>query len=312
MRLMRRLRPGQPAGLAGCAATIGVFDGVHLGHQRILGRVRDAARRLSLPSLVFTFEPTPAEVLPGRSPPARLTRFREKFEVLAGLGMDLVYCPPFEPAIEHLDPAAFIDKILVGTLGVRHLVIGDDFRFARGRSGTVEHLRAAAPGAGYALEQVGSVVEDGLRVSSTAIRAAIREGDLALARRLLGRYYRMSGRVVDGRRLGRQLGFPTANVRLGRRVSPLSGIFAVKVGGIAAGPLDGVASVGTRPTVDGVEPLLEVHVFDFSREIYGAHIHVDFVAKLRDEVKFPDLASLREQMERDAAGARRILRDLAH
>jgi riboflavin kinase/FMN adenylyltransferase len=307
MRLLRR--PAQPARLppSGCVATIGVFDGVHLGHQRILRRVFDEAGARALASLVFTFEPTPREYFSAAAPPARLMRFREKFTALAGLGIGWMYCPRFDARLEGLEPEAFIEELLVRNLRVRHLVVGDDFRFARRRSGTVADLQRAGARHGFAVEQVGSVQADGVRVSSTAVREALAGGDMEAARRLLGRHYAMIGRVVRGRQLGRQLSMPTANVNLCRRLSPVAGIFAVRVAGLGAGLRPGVASVGTRPTIDGVEPLLEVHVFDFDEDIYGRYIQVQFVARLRDEVKFPDLGSLQRQMHLDARDARRLL-----
>lgn len=292
---------------AGCVATVGVFDGVHLGHQRILARVRAAADRLRLPALVFSFEPTPQEVMSPHSAPARLMRLREKVPVLAELGMDALYCPPFEPALQGLAPGEFIGRLLVGTLGVRHLVVGDDFRFGRNRAGGLAELLAGGEQHGFTTEHVDSVTVGGPRVSSTAIRQALAAGELAAAARMLGRPYRMAGRVGPGRQLGRELGFPTANLRLHRRVSPVSGIFAVRVHGVRGVPVDAVASIGTRPTVEGREPLLEVHVFDFSGDLYGRHLAVDFVARLRDEVRFDDLGALRRQMERDASDARRAL-----
>ena len=307
MRLLRR--PAHPARSfpSGCVATIGVFDGVHLGHQRILRRVLDEAATRGLASLVFTFEPTPREYFSAGTPPARLTRFREKFAALAGLGIGWMYCPRFDAQFEALAPAAFIEELLVRNLHVRHLVVGDDFRFARRRAGTLADLRAGGARHGFTVEQVGSVQAGGLRVSSTAVREALAAGDMEGARELLGRCYAMTGRVVGGRRLGKQLGMPTANVNLCRRLSPVAGIFAVRVAGLGEGLRPGVASVGTRPTIDGVEPLLEVHVFDFDQDIYGRYIEVQFVARLRDEVKFPDLPSLQRQMHLDAREARRIL-----
>jgi riboflavin kinase/FMN adenylyltransferase len=307
MRLIRR-----PAGVLeglqnGCVATIGTFDGVHLGHQRILRQVVHEARQRGLPSLVFSFEPSPGEYFSAQTPPARLTRFREKYAVLESLDLDWFFCPPFGSALEGLQPDEFIHRFLVSTLCVRHLVIGDDFRFAYRRSGTIDDLRRAGERREFTVEQMGSVTEDGLRISSTQIRSALAEGKMEHARQLLGRYYRMAGRVVGGKKLGKQLGFPTANVNLNRRASPVAGIFAVRVDGLADGLLDGVASVGTRPTVDGVEPLLEVHLFDFERDIYGEHIQVEFVAKLRDEVRFANLERLTEQMHIDAEQARKIL-----
>lgn len=307
MRLIRR--PAEEARILppGCVATIGAFDGLHLGHQRILARVLAEARGRGLAALAFTFEPTPREYFSQGRPPARLTRLREKVGLLAGLGLDWMFCPPFDARMEALEPGEFIERLLVRTLRVRHLVVGDDFRFARGRAGTLADLEAAGARFGFGVEQVGSVVIDSIRVSSTAVREALASGDMAGARRLLGRHYAMTGRVVPGRRLGRQLGMPTANLNLCRRQSALAGIFAVRVAGLGAGLLPGVASVGTRPTIDGVEPLLEVHVFDFDRDIYGRYIEVQFVARLRDELKFPDLPALQRQMHRDAEAARRIL-----
>jgi riboflavin kinase/FMN adenylyltransferase len=309
MQVFRRPRSGVQAVRAGCAASIGVFDGVHLGHQRILDRVHGEAARLGLPSLVFSFEPTPQEVMNPQQAPARLMRLREKFLVLQSSGIDYLYCPPFDRRLQTLAPEEFIEQLLVNTLSVRHLVVGDDFRFGQGRAGTFAHLEEGGRQHGFGVEQVGSVMVGGLRVSSTAIRNALASGDLATARQLLGRAYRMVGRVSGGQRLGRQLGFPTANIRLQRRVSPLSGIFAVRVHGVDGGARDAVASIGTRPTVAGVEPLLEVHVFDFEGDLYGRQIGVDFVARLRDEARFDDLEALRRQMELDAAEARRLLAD---
>jgi riboflavin kinase/FMN adenylyltransferase len=288
-------------------ATIGAFDGVHRGHQQILGRVMAEAARRGLPSLVFTFEPTPREFFSPGTPPARLTRFREKFALLAGLGLQWMFCPRFDAGIGALGVDEFIERLLVRQLGVRHLVVGDDFRFARARAGTVADLRAAGARLGFGVEQCGSLLAGGVRVSSTAVRDALAAGDMEAARRLLGRYYAMTGRVVRGRQLGRELGMPTANVNLCRRSSALMGIFAARVGGIGSRLLPAVASVGTRPTVEGVEPLLEVHVFDFDADLYGRYIEVEFVARLRDEEKFPDLPSLQRQMHRDAEEARRIL-----
>jgi riboflavin kinase/FMN adenylyltransferase len=260
-----------------------------------------------LPAVVFSFEPTPGEYFSRGTPPARLTRFREKFEALEQLGLDWLCCPPFDADMEALGPDEFIERLLVESLGVRYLVVGDDFRFAKNRTGSIDNLRDGGKRLGFSVEQVPSVLEDGRRVSSTRIRGLLADGQLDRAKKLLGRYYRMTGRVVDGQKLGKQLGFPTANVNLSRAASPVGGIFAVRVDGLGAGLLNGVASVGTRPTVDGIEPVLEVHIFDFDRDIYGAYIQVEFIAKLREEVRFPDLKSLTAQMHIDAAQAREIL-----
>lgn len=307
MRLIRRPTPPAPAVPGGCAATIGVYDGLHLGHQHIIRQLIGTARERGLPSLVFSFEPTPREYFARGTPPARLMRFREKFRALDALGVDYFYCPPFDARLEALAPRAFIEQLLVGTLGVRALVVGDDFRFGHGRAGTVADLKAAGRRHGFSVAQAGSFVAAGGRVSSTAVRAALAAGDMARARALLGRDYAISGRVVHGRKLGRELGFPTANVNLKRKASPVAGIFAVRVAGLGEDLLDGVASVGTRPTVDGTEPLLEVHIFDFDRDLYGEYLEVRFIARLRDEERFPDLDSLVAQMHIDARMAREIL-----
>lgn len=293
----------------GSVATIGSYDGLHLGHQKLLERVLAIAQGRQLPSIVMSFEPTPKEFFAAEQPPARLMRFREKFDALAAAGVDLFFCPPFDRRMRSLPADTFIRQLLVQAMNVRHLVIGDDFRFAQGRQGTVEHLRRAAGALGFELHQVPSVVVDGERVSSTAIREALWNGQLKRAGKLLGRHYGMSGKVVRGDNLGRKLGFPTANVDLRRRQSPVMGIFAARVRGLSPEPLDAVASVGTRPTFGGTKPLLEVHIFDFDRTIYGRYIHVDFIARLRSEQKFADEQSLIEQMHRDAASAKELLKE---
>lgn len=307
MQVYRRIGPGGRASRPGCVATIGVFDGLHRGHRALLARVLDEARARVLPPLVFSFEPVPAEVLGRGPPPARLMRFREKAEALAAMGVERFYCPPFDRALEALPPEAFIERLLVRTLGVQAIVIGDDFRFGHRRAGGFEDLEAGGRRFGFSVTRMPSIAAGGVRVSSTAVRAALAAGDVAGATELLGHPYAMSGRVVRGRQLGRELGFPTANLRTGRRRSPVDGVFAVRVGGIAAAPLPAVASLGTRPTVDDGEPLLEVHVFDFADDLYGRRLTVEFVARLRGEARFPDLKALREQMELDAALARRVL-----
>jgi len=315
MQLMRRPNVAPRCLADGCVATIGAFDGVHLGHRRILERVLEEAAKRGLPSVVVSFEPTPREFFSGARPPARLTRFREKFDELRAFGVEWFFCPPFDAAMECLTPDEFIDQLLVSTLHVRHLVVGDDFVFGRKRSGTVADLQKAGAARGFSVEQVGTVLINTDRVSSTSIRQALAAGELTAAGSLLGRPYSMTGRVIDGRKLGKKLGFPTANVNLNRRASPIAGIFAVRVDGLSddqsddRGPalLNGVASVGTRPTIGGIEPLLEVHIFDFDQEIYGKYIRVVFIQKLRDEVRFPDLETLTEQMHVDAAQAREIL-----
>ena len=292
---------------AGSAVTIGAFDGIHLGHQRLLARVQEEARLRSVPSVVMSFEPTPKEFFSSERPPARLMRFREKFEALRDLGIDIFFCPRFDERMKGISADAFIRTLLVHTLNTRFLEVGDDFRFASRRSGDIDMLQRVSGTLGYTVEASDSVVVGGERASSTSVRDALWTGDLDRATTMLGRPYRMSGRVVAGQRLGRRLGYPTANVDLRRKQSPVMGIFAVRVKGIGDAPLDGVASVGTRPTFDGSVPLLEVHIFDFDEDIYGRYIHVDFIGRIRDELKFDDAEQLIAQMDSDSKAARSIL-----
>lgn len=308
MRLVRHLHDLPFSALAqGSVATIGSYDGIHPGHRQLLNRVREKSRELGVPSVVMSFEPTPKEFFSADDPPARLMRFREKFDALQEFGIDIFYCPRFDATMRAISADDFIRQILVQGLNARHIVIGDDFHFARKREGNIENLRRVLGVLSLGVEQVASILVDGIRVSSTAIREALAAGDLQRATRLLGRPYRMSGRIVRGRKVGRTLGFATANVDLRRRQSAVMGIFAVRVHGLNGDVADGVASVGTRPTFDLVKPLLEVHLFDFDRDIYGEYIHVDFIAHLRDEEKYESVEDLVAQMHHDAENARTIL-----
>ena len=308
MRLIRHLCD-MPHKLlaAGSAVTIGAYDGLHLGHQALLATLATRAREQGLVSVVMSFEPTPKEFFQVDSPPARLMRFREKYDALAVSGVDMFYCPRFSPAMRQISSADFIRRVLVQGLNARELIVGDDFRFARKREGDVDQLRAAGEALGYAVDQVSSVTVGGMRVSSTAIRSACEAGDMQRATLLLGRPYRMSGRIVKGARVGRKLGFPTANVDLRRRQSPLMGVYAVRVGGLPGGLRDGVASVGARPTFGGTKALLEVFLFDFDEDIYGQQIQVDFIAHLRGQEKYDEVEELVAQMHLDADNARSIL-----
>lgn len=291
----------------GSVVTIGSFDGLHLGHQRLLESVKEKSLSDGVPSIVMSFEPTPSEYFSASNPPARLMRFREKFEALAKYDIDLFFCPRFGPAMRDLRAGSFIRRILVHGLNARHLVVGDDFKFGHNREGNVGQLLRCARALDYSVEQVPSIVEGRRRVSSTAIRELLRSGDLDGAAELLGRPYRMSGRIVLGRQVGRKLGMPTANVNVQRLQTAVQGIFAVRVSGLEEGVLDGVASLGTRPTFGLVIPILEVHILDFDREIYGEHIQVDFIAHLRGEENFDAIDELVAQMNRDAENARSIL-----
>ncbi|HHJ12692.1 MAG TPA: bifunctional riboflavin kinase/FAD synthetase [Chromatiales bacterium] len=305
IRGLHNLRPRHH----GCVATIGNFDGVHLGHQAVLGQLADKAAELHVPGTVITFEPLPREYFARGQAPGRLTRLREKLQALNRYGVDRVLLLRFDAALAALSAAEFVERILVRGLGIRHLVIGDDFRFGRGREGDIDFLRAAGRRHGFGVSPTPSFLVDGCRVSSTRIRELLGKGDLDAAARLLGRPYRLSGRVVHGNKLGRELGFPTANMPFGDYAPPLSGIFVVETWGLPEEPRPGVASLGVRPTIDAqsTQFVLEVHLFDFAGDLYGRHLSVDFLHKLRDEARFDSLEALTEQIARDAEDARAFL-----
>jgi riboflavin kinase/FMN adenylyltransferase len=284
------------------ALTIGNFDGVHRGHQAMLSRLLEAADDLGLPSAVLTFDPHPREFFAPHVAPPRLFTLRNKLEVFRTFGVARSYVLRFNASVASLSPEAFIDDVLVRRLGVRWVLVGDDFRFGHKRAGDLARLRAHAPN--FTVEGMRTVEVEGARASSTAVREALTAGNLELATALLGRPYRISGRVVHGAKLGRSLGFPTANIPL-RRPPPVKGVFAVRVLGLPGGPRLGAASVGVRPTVEhGGTTLLEVFIFDFADSIYGRRIHVDFMHKLRDEERYPDLETLRRQIAADIEQAR--------
>ncbi len=291
----------------GCVVAIGNFDGLHLGHQAILGRLMERGREERLPAAVLTFEPHPREYFSPESAPARLMRLRDKVEMLAALGIDELRVLRFGSRVSHWDAVMFIERMLVRAMGAKRVVIGEGFRFGRGRGGDVALLQNQGARRGFRVDEVPRFTVGGLTASSTLVREALAAGRMDEARAMLGRDYRMSGRVVPGASLGRKLGFPTANIRLHRRVSPVAGIFAVRVSGSALERQPGVASVGTRPAVGGTECLLEVHLFDFDRNLYRHRLDVDFVARLRDEIAYDDLGAMTEQMHRDAARARELL-----
>ncbi len=288
-------------------ATIGNYDGVHLGHQHMLAAVRARADELGLPAVVVTFEPTPREFFEGSTAPSRLTRLREKLQALELYGVDRVLVLRFNRRMQGMAARDFVDRLLVEGLGVRHIVVGHDFHFARRREGTIATLRDAGARRGFTVQEVDQFLLGGERISSSLLREALNRGDLDRATRLLGRPYRMAGRVRRGQQLGRKLGYPTANLALHRKVVPLWGIFAVRVHGAGLVDHPAVVSLGTRPTINGTDPLLEVHLFDFDGDLYGRYLNVDFVQRLRDEQKFDSLDALVAQMHRDAAAARAIL-----
>jgi len=284
------------------ALTIGNFDGVHRGHQAMLTRLIEAAEDLCLPPAVLTFDPHPREFFAPDGAPARLSTLRGKLEMFSAYGVARTYIARFDAALAALTPDAFVDDVLVRRLATRWVLVGDDFRFGRARAGDLATLRRHARR--FSVEAMGTVDVDGERASSTAVREALARGELAHAAALLGRPYAISGRVAHGTKLGRTLGFPTANLTL-RHKPALSGVFAVRVHGLGAVPRAGVASLGVRPTIaEDAAPLLEVFIFDFDEPIYGRRIAVEFLHKLRDEARYPDLDTLTRQIHADVAEAR--------
>jgi len=301
IRGLHNLRPEHK----GCVATIGSFDGVHLGHQLILRQLIQIAREQSLPAVVIVFEPQPQEFFAGDKAPARLMRMREKLEALWAVGIDKVLCLHFNQELRSLSADQFIDRVLVDGLAVKHLVVGDDFRFGCDRKGDFALLQSRGTELGFAVTDTHTLEIDGKRVSSTRIRQFLEAGNFVEAEKLLGKPYGIYGHVVYGKQLGRQLGVPTANVDLRRYRSPLHGVFAVTAVFKDGAQVQGVANVGVRPTVNGLKkPLLEVHLFNFSRDIYGAVIDVVFHHKLRDEQKFGSLDELKAQLQTDIKQAK--------
>lgn len=291
------------------ALTIGNFDGVHLGHQAMLTRLKNTASQLELPACVMTFEPHPREFFAPDQAPARLTSLREKLELLAKSSISATIVYRFNYDFAKISAETFITHILVNGFSVRWVLVGDDFRFGARRAGDFAMLKAYSTKYGFQVEKMPSFAINDQRVSSTSIREALTDGDLNKAGQLLGRAYSLSGRVVDGDKLGKKLGFPTANIQLKHNKPPLSGIFVVEVlGAIESSPakkIQGVASLGVRPTVHkNGKPVLEVHLFDFNQEIYGRHLRVDFLHKLRDEETYSDLATLTLQIAQDVENAK--------
>lgn len=287
----------------GCVATIGNFDGVHRGHQAVLARLRQEAQARGLPSTVIVFEPQPLEYFRPEAAPARLTALRSKLQALAAAGVDRVLCLRFGRQLAQMPAETFINELLVARLGVRFLMVGDDFRFGYGRHGDFALLQTIGASHGFTTKHMPTVMEDEDRISSTRVREALSRGDLVAAEHLLGRKYSICGRIVHGQALGRNLGYPTANIAF-RQPPPLQGIFVVQVRGLTEQPWPGVASLGTRPTVNGESTLLEVHLFDFSGDLYGRHLDVEFLQRLRGEERFDSLDALRVQMDKDATAAR--------
>jgi riboflavin kinase/FMN adenylyltransferase len=301
MQILRELHSpdNQPLAL-----TIGNFDGVHLGHQALLEQLQLAARERGLATAAIVFEPHPREFFTPEQAPARLTNLREKLERFAALGLNRVHVCRFDEELARTTPTDFIDALYT-KLAAKYVLIGDDFRFGNARGGDFALMEKMGQQQGVTVKSMGSVLQDGIRISSTAVRLALSEGKLSLAQRYLGRPYSISGRVEHGEKIGHKLGFPTANIQLKHNLAPLRGVFVVRVRIEDGAMREGVASLGVRPTVTpNGKPVLEVHLFDFAQEIYGKHLHVDFLHKLRDEMKFSGLEALTKQISLDVEHAK--------
>ncbi len=310
MRLIRGLAHLEPF-QNGCVLTIGNFDGLHLGHKAVIEKLAEQGKKRGLPVVVLLFEPQPLEYFLGENAPSRLTRLREKVIQFATLPVDQLLVLGFNRHLANYRAEDFIKDILIDKLNVKHLVIGDDFHFGKARRGNFAMLKEAGAIYGFQVDDTHSYELNEMRISSTLIRDALGEGDLALAARMLGRDYSVCGRVAHGDKRGRTLGYPTANIEMFRKNTPIVGVYAVTMTGIDGRDYAGVANVGTRPTVDGSSKvILETHLFDFNREIYGAYVEVHFKRKLRDEMRFQSLQQLKQQIADDVSRARKIFADL--
>lgn len=306
MELIRGIHNILPAH-RGCVLTIGNFDGVHRGHAEVIANLVKKARHFGLPATLMTFEPQPQELFRGQDAPARLSLLRDKVRLLGELGIDRLVCVNFNQKFAQMPAKEFVEELLVRKLGVKYLVVGDDFCFGRARQGNFELLRTAGEQHGFAVVSTQSFLVGDHRVSSTMVREALAKGNLDQARRLLGHPYTLSGKVAHGKKLGRTLGFPTANIAMKRKVVPVRGVFAVRLWWDGSEQYDGVANVGFRPTVQGQNCQLEVHLFDFEGDLYGRKVEVELVAKIRDEKPFESLEALKKQIMNDADEARALL-----
>lgn len=303
-KLIRGLHNVKPSD-RGCVITIGNFDGVHVGHQALLDLVNQRARKSRASSMVMIFEPQPLEFyMKGKVVVPRLTRMREKYEALACCNVDKVLVAYFNPPFAALSPEEFARQVLGQKLGIKHIMVGEDFRFGHKRSGDIPQLEALAKEIGFTVEIIRPILTNGERVSSTLLRQALTKGDHQQVHKYLGHPYTLSGRVATGDQRGRQWGVPTANIYLHRDATPVQGVYVVRVLGLTDKPLPGVANIGVRPTVDGTRTLLEVHLLDFNRDIYGKYVKIELCEKLRDEIRFENVDLLRGQIKQDVAKAK--------
>jgi riboflavin kinase/FMN adenylyltransferase len=286
------------------AVTIGNFDGVHRGHQLVISQLKQVAGAASLPTVVIIFEPQPIEYFAPDKAPKRLARFREKIAYLKAQRIDYLLCLHFDHKLTAQSAEDFVQQILVNSLNTKHLVIGDDFHFGKNRQGNFQFLKDNCERYGFMVDETETLMIDGERVSSTRIRESIQQGDFEKAAELLGRPYSLSGRIAHGQKLGRELGYPTINIKMGDKTLIVKGIFAVNVKGLDNRVLEGVASIGTRPTVNGVDTILEVYILDFDRDVYGCSVEVNFLHKIRNEEKFDSLEELAAHITQDTEKAK--------
>ncbi|GFO72457.1 riboflavin kinase/FMN adenylyltransferase [Bathymodiolus japonicus methanotrophic gill symbiont] len=309
MRLIRGIK-NLPSYASGCVLTIGNFDGVHKGHSVVIHRLAEKGALLGLPVVVMVFEPQPQEFFLKDNAPSRLTRLREKIIHFKHLPVDNLLIVNFNQSFANLDPAYFIQEILVQRLNVKYLVVGDDFHFGKARRGNFALLQQAGKQFNFKVIDTASYSVKGSRVSSTLIRDALSNGDLATAESMLGRHYSVCGRVVHGEQLGRKIGFPTANIQMQRKNTPIQGVFAVTMTGIGSDPICGVANVGTKPTVNGgAKVLLETHLFNFDQDIYEKYVEVHFKHKMRNEMRFQSVDDLKRQIQLDTAQAKTLMQN---
>ena len=294
----------------GSVITIGIFDGVHLGHQSLIKRLKQKAVQMGLPSIVFSFEPTPNDYF-SKKQNKRLTSLRDKLRLIDEFQIDYLYCPPFDSTMENLSPNQFITKHLINLFNPRYMVIGDDFRFAKDRKGSIKDLVITGQSNNFEVEQITSIVDSNTRISSSLIRDSLSNANLMLAKQMLGRNYSLIGRVIYGQQLGSTLGFPTANIDLSKTNNPLRGVFCVKVSlPDATKTIFGIANIGFKPTIGGQKLNLEVHLLDFDKDIYKSYIKIEFLSYLRKEKKFSGLDALKRQIDQDIEAAKQYFSTL--
>ena len=310
MKIIRRPKNNDPMFKNGSVITIGIFDGVHLGHQSLIKKLKQKSVQMGLPSIVFSFEPTPNDYF-SKKQNKRLTSLRDKLRLIDEFQIDYLYCPPFDSTMENLSPNQFITKHLINLFNPRYMVIGDDFRFAKDRKGSIKDLVITGQSNNFEVEKITSIVDSNTRISSSLIRDSLSDANLMLAKQMLGRNYSLIGRVIYGQQLGSTLGFPTANIDLSKTNNPLRGVFCVKVSlPDATKTIFGIANIGFKPTIGGQKLNLEVHLLDFDKDIYKSYIKIEFLSYLRKEKKFSGLDALKRQIDQDIEAAKQYLSTL--